>query len=295
MREIFCVFDIWVPALSVESFEQAYQDIARLLGIRSVSEKDEDVKELVRRHLSATSAGRWLLIVDNADDTGILEGSETAAGLLEYLPESDLGLTIFTTRNHEVAQSLVGSDVVEVERIDQQEAMGLLVRSVVRKDLLNYIANRIELLNELDCLPLAIAQAAAYMNVNKVSTSKYLQLLQSTEQDAVQILNTQIRDSTRYKQAASAVAKTWIVLFQQIVKRDLVAAELLYFMSCIEWKAIPHSILPEAESEARITSAVGMLCSYSFLTKRQDEKTYDMHRSVHLAARIWNSRHGRPT
>ena len=132
----------------MESFEQAYREIAKTVGIRSVSNEEEDVKEAVRRYLSATSAGKWLLIVDNADDMDILEESGTAAGLLQYLPESDLGLlqylpesdlglTIFTTRRYEVAQSLVGSGVVEVERMEQEEAMKLLERSVVRKELLN--------------------------------------------------------------------------------------------------------------------------------------------------------------
>ena len=203
-RPEFSVF--WVPALSVESFEQAYREIAKTVGIRSVSNEEEDVKEAVRRYLSATSAGKWLLIVDNADDMDILEESGTAAGLLQYLPESDLGLTIFTTRRYEVAQSLVVSGVVEVERMEQEEAMKLLERSVVRKELLNDNATTTELLKELDFLPLAITQAAAYLNVNRVSTRKYLQHLRSMEQNAVHVLSRDIRDGTRYKQAANAVA-----------------------------------------------------------------------------------------
>ena len=127
----------WAPALRAERFELARREIAGVLGIRSASNEKEDVKEVVRRHLGTTSASKWLLIVDNADDMGILEGTETAAGLLEYLPESDLGLTIFTTRSYEVAQSLVGSDVVEVERMGQEDAMSLLERSVGRKELVS--------------------------------------------------------------------------------------------------------------------------------------------------------------
>ena len=286
----FSVF--WVPALSVESFEQAYREIARVWEIGSVSNEQEDVKELVRRHLSATSAGKWLLVIDNADDLNILEGSETVAGLLEYLPESDLGLTIFTTRSHEEAQSLVGGDVVEIERMDQGEAMSLLERSVTRKDLVRNGALAVELLNELDCLPLAITQAAAYMNAKRESLSQYLRLIRSTEQDAVHILSTEIRDSTRYKQAASAVATTWVVSFKQIVQQDPIAADLPYFMSCIEWKAIPRSILPQTQPEARTASAIGTLCSYSFLSNRPDEQTCDMHQLVHLAIRVWHDREG---
>ena len=286
----FSVF--WVPALSVESFEQAYGEIASMLGIRSASNEEEDVKEVVRRHLSATSAGRWLLIVDNADDMDMLEESETAADLLEYLPESDLGLTIFTTRSYEVAQSLVGSDMVEINRMLPEEAMTMLEQAVISKESLDDETIRSELLVELDNLPLAITQAAAYVNVNRISISDYVDLVKSTEQNVVEVMSTEIRDNKRYKQAANAVATTWIISFQQIVDRDADAAGLLRFMSCIEWKAIPESILPRIEPEARMTGAVGKLCSYSFLAKRHKEKTYDMHRLVHLAARIWDDRYG---
>ena len=286
----FSVF--WVSALSMESFERAYGKIAGVLGIRSASNEKEDVKEVVQRHLSTTSAGRWLLVVDNADDMEILEESDTIASLLEYLPESELGLTIFTTRSHEVAQWLVGSDVVEVKKMDQEETMNLLRKSVFQKDLVSNTGIATELLNELESLPLAITQAAGYMNVNKVPAVKYLHLLRSTEQDAVYILSTEMRDGTRYKDAASAVAKTWIVSFQQVVQQDPDAADLMRYISCIEWKGIPESILPRVEPEARMTSALGMLHSYSFVTRRPDGETYDMHRLVHLAIRVWHSREG---
>ena len=41
---------------------------------------------------------------------------------------------------------------------------------------------------------------------------------------------------------------------------------------------------------ARMASAMGTLLSYSFVTKRQDGATYDMHRLVHSAIRVWHGR-----
>jgi len=40
----------------------------------------------------------------------------------------------------------------------------------------------------LTCLPLAIAQAAAYLNRNYMSVAGYMQLLRSTEQDFVALM-----------------------------------------------------------------------------------------------------------
>jgi hypothetical protein len=69
----------WVPALSAATFEQAYVEIARVLRVKKRSE-EEDLKELVRRHLSSDAAGPWLLILDNADDM------EMVRNVTQYLP-----------------------------------------------------------------------------------------------------------------------------------------------------------------------------------------------------------------
>jgi hypothetical protein len=66
-----------------------------------------------------------------------------------------------------------------------------------------------------------------------------------------------------------------------------VAADLLAFISCIEWKAIRRSILPVVQPAAHMEISIGTLCSYSFLEERDDGEKLDMHRLVHLAARIW--------
>jgi tetratricopeptide (TPR) repeat protein len=282
----------WVPAVSFETFEQAYREMARLLEITDATGGNEDVKELVRRHLSAEKASKWVLVVDNADDMDILYGSGGKDGILQYLPESESGSTVFTTRDAYVAQSLAGSDVIEVAKMAHPEALHVLRNALIRKDVLRDEATTTRLMTELDYLPLATTQAAAYMNCNKVSLLGYLDLLKGTEQDIVQIMSTEIRDHTRYEQASSAVAKTWLVSFEQVVQRDADAADLLRYISCIEWKSIPQSILPSIKPAARMMSAIGTLCSYSFITPRDDEGKYDMHRLVHVAARIWLRQEG---
>jgi hypothetical protein len=123
------------------------------------------------------------------------------------------------------------------------------------------------LLTELEYIPLAITQAAAYINTNKSSISDYLRLLKNTEQDAVTILSTDFGDKTRYPNLPNAVAKTWMITINKIMEHNSLAAYILAFISCIEWRAIPYSILPTAHPEARLAGAVGMLCSYSFLEK----------------------------
>ena len=293
VKEDYPEFSIfWVQASSMETFEQACTEIARALGIHERQESKEDVKVLVRQRLCAKSAGKWLLIVDNADDLDLLCGLEQTEGLQALLPESDDGLIIFTTRHGGVAQRLAGSDVVEISKMTGQETMDLLEKLLVQKSP-SYKHEMMNLLAELEYLPLAITQAAAFINTNKSSISEYLRLLKSTEQDAVAIMSTDFGDKTRYQNLTNAIAKTWTITFNKILKHDPLAADLLAFISRIDWRAIPCSILPRAYPEARLAIAIGTLRSYSFLERRDDGMKLDMHRLVHLATKIWISQKGR--
>jgi tetratricopeptide (TPR) repeat protein len=279
---------LWIPALSMESVEQAYREIERTWDISRAKDEKEDVKELVRRRLTNKDAGKWLLVVDNADDMDLLFGTEDSHGIMDYLPQSENGLVLFTTRHQNAAVSLADGNVIELDQMDEKEAVSFLEKTLIREELLNNKTSMVELLDELSYLPLAIVQAAAYLNINKNTViSDYLLLLRSSDQDMVSLLSQEFRDSTRYKSSANAVAKTWLISFDQISNRDILAADLLAFISSIEWKEIPRLILPSVQPEERMVRALGTLCAYSFITKRENEEIYDMHRLVHLAIGIW--------
>ncbi|KAF2628795.1 HET-domain-containing protein [Macroventuria anomochaeta] len=302
VRETMSAISIfWMPALSMESFEQACVAVAAALHISQAETGEDDAKELVKEYLSADQVGPWLLVLDNADDHDTLYGTEYAAGIIDYLPESEKGMTVFTTRVQELAVSLTQSDVLELGSMSRPDATNFLEKSLIKKTLTEGREEVEELLDELACLPLAIAQAAAYLNMNRTTITKYLRLLRHTEQDTISLMSKEFRDQTRYKGSANAVASTWVVSFSQLRERDVVAADLLAFMSCIEWKAIPQSLLPKVQLQERMEEAIGTLCGYSFVSRRGGNNTgeidggeewYDLHRLVHLATRVWVNKHG---
>ncbi|KZM25138.1 ADP binding [Ascochyta rabiei] len=258
----------WAPAVSIESFEQACAEIARVLHIPQAQDGKDDVKELVRTWLSSSRVSRWLMVVDNADDPDIFFGTEQSKGIVDYLPKSERSVIVYTTRTPGVAEKTRG-DVIRLEAMGLQDARELLTKSLAMRNLLgeNPASTKLvdELLDELMCLPLAIAQAAAYLNRNRMPITKYLQLLRSTEQDLVSVMSREFHDDTRYRNSANAVATTWVVSFNLIRKQNTLAASLLQFMACVEWKAIPPSLLPRVQSEAQMEEAIGTLCGYSFL------------------------------
>ncbi|KAL2141563.1 hypothetical protein VTI28DRAFT_2213 [Corynascus sepedonium] len=269
-RPEFSIF--WVPALSNATFEQAFAAMAKKLPIQSGGD-DDDFKESVRRYLSSETAGPWLLVVDNADDKDILFGSaDMPGGINAYLPESDDGLILFTTRSREVAVSVTGSDVIELHEMDPLEAADYLEKSLIQKEMVRDKVATAELLKQLTYLPLAITQAAAYINIKQVPVAEYLELLHGTQQNFVSLMSKEFQDNTRYPESQNAVATTWLVSFDQIRKSDNAAADLLSFISCIEPKGIPQSLFPRFESTQQLVDAIGTLCAYAFLTRRGDSK-----------------------
>jgi hypothetical protein len=155
--------------------------------------------------------------------------------------------------------------MVELSEMNVEEAKSLLTKRLVRKDSLDDEKGVTALLEQLTYLPLAITQAGAYLNRNRVSIATYLELLRGTEQDVVGLMSREFHDSTRYQGSGNAVATTWLVSFHQIQKSDAAAADLLSFLSCIEAKAIPQSLLPPLPSEEAMVYATGTLDGYAFL------------------------------
>ncbi|KAJ6028290.1 hypothetical protein N7540_003866 [Penicillium herquei] len=271
----------WVPALSMESFEQACSQIAKELQIPHTSD-DGSPMELVCRQLSSDKAGKWLFIVDNADNIDLLFDD-----LDQYFPSSEQGITLLTTRSYDVAISFAGTDVFELQKMTPQEGMAFLAK-IVGKDLLSGDeSTSMQLLEELEFLPLAITQAAYYISRNKGTTTRYLELMHKTEKDRIRLAKRDFHDSTRYRKNSNAVATTWLISFSQIRDSDPSAADLLEFMSYLQPKAIPRSLLPLDSEEEDMDYAIGTLCNYGFLTRRDKEGMFDIHSLVQLSTRVW--------
>ncbi|KAJ5765200.1 hypothetical protein N7520_004759 [Penicillium odoratum] len=270
----------WAPAFSLESFEQACWQIAKELQIHQNLD-GESAMELVHRHLSSEKAGKWLFIVDNADDLDLLFDE-----LNQYLPASKKGVTFLTTRSREVAVSFAEKDIVELHKMTTKEGITFLAKSL-GEDLLSDEKLTIQLLEQLNLLPLAIAQAAHYICRNNGTIARYLELMHITEEDRMRLASRDFRDSTRYRKMPNAVTATWLISFNHIKSFDPSAADLLEYISYLEPKAIPRSILPILNTEEEMDFAIGTLCSYGFLTRRHNKDMFDIHSLVQLSTRVW--------
>ncbi len=286
---------IWISTVNMESLHQSYLDVARQLGIPGFKDDKADVKRIVQAHLSKESAGPWLLVFDNADDLDMwiskagpgLQPEQRSHPLINYLPKSKQGAVIFTTRNRKIAVKLAQQNVMDVPAMREDAATQLLMKCLVNTDLAKSQQDTSALLSQLTYLPLAIIQAAAYINENAISLADYLSLLAKQEEEVIDLLSEEFEDDGRYRDIKNPVATTWLVSFDQIQRRDQLAANYLSFMACIEPKDIPKSLLPPGSSRKQEVDAIGTLTAYSFVNKRPADECFDIHRLVHLATRNW--------
>lgn len=272
----------WMPATNTESLQQAFIDIGRQLRVLGMEKEQAKAKELVKHYLSQDISGQWLLVVDNIDDMEIWNNE-----LKGWLPSSQRGYIVCTTRNRKVAVEIVAANVIEVLEMDGEVAMELLSKSLIDQKLLSHHQDAQKLLEQLTFLPLAIVQATAYINKNGITFLDYLSLLEEQEQDVVELLSEDFEDDCRYQDVKNPVATTWLISFEQIQRLDPLAADYLSFMSCVAPKDIPQSLLPPGPSRKKETDATGTLNAYSFVSRRPANDALDIHRLVQLATRSW--------
>lgn len=286
---------IWIPAASRESLEQGFLNAAKRLGIPGCESKDADARTLLFEHLTGDEAGQWLLIFDNADDTKMwmeTNPQSESKQLVDQLPTSPRGSIVFTSRDKQLAIKLVGNKIVKVDEMTEADSLELLEKLLIDRTLVHtQREDAATLVARLTCLPLAIAQAASYINSNEITLSVYMALMQKQEQVEIQLLSQEFEDRGRYRETANPIAMTWLISFQRIQESDKIAAEYLFFMACVDSKDIPLSMLPP-RSELEHIQAMGTLRSYDFVTMQVGNEAVSLHRLVHLAMRNWLRKEG---
>ncbi|RMZ47111.1 hypothetical protein AFCA_007013 [Aspergillus flavus] len=276
----------WIPVTSVESMLEAYSQIAKELQIPNVGIETKDIQNIVQHRLSQESSGRWLLVLDNADDISFW-ADKTKGTTTSNLPNSKHGSILFTTRSHKTAIRLAGRNIVTVKAMNSALAKNLLGNTLIDRSLLTDERATADLLQKLTYLPLAIVQAAAFINKNKMTLSEYISLHESTEESTIDILSQKFEDEGRYEDGKNSVATTWLISFEQIQASDTLAAEYLSLMACVDSKSIPRIFLSLTQSAAKSADAIGTLKAFAFIANHENNQLLDLHRLVHLAMRNW--------
>ncbi|KAL4805292.1 purine and uridine phosphorylase [Aspergillus unguis] len=271
----------WIPCTSIEMIEQSYINITRILGLEEDSAGSGGMKERLKTYLSQ-NVTKWLLVLDNVDDSRVWRYVKDA------LPQSEEGRILITSRSRKVAAESAFSNILRISEPNEEAALGMLKNKLADKSLLQDESATSALLERLAYLPLAITQAAAYLNWNeKYTVSKYLELLDKHESQAMDLLSTDFADEGRYTDKPNPVSSTWFVSFNQIMDLSELAIHYLRLMACVSRHDIPDRFLPSKTSEKEKLDALGLLGAFSFVTANHETGSSTMHRLVRLVTRNW--------
>jgi hypothetical protein len=198
----------WVPAVSRESFKQAYRNIATFLHIPGITENNADVKQLVKAWLSNEGSGPWLIVVNNADDVSVLLNLFNAESgtnrLIDYLLYSRKGSIVFTTRTRKAAVDLARSNVIELGELSEGEGKEVLRTRLPPDNQHLLVYDRLV----HSFLALAIAQAAAFINKNNSTLADYMSAFKDSEEDVIELLSEEFQDHGRYRDTKNPIATT---------------------------------------------------------------------------------------
>ena len=245
--------------------------IARKLGIPGIENPNVNIFHIICNWLSDEKHGSWLMVLDNVDDmeTFFTATSEipSAVGrehafLSAYLPKSPKGKIMITTRDTRVGERLTDRKKCIMVPLPQEKDAKILLRSKL-SEAFNWVdADALSLVKTLDCLPLAITQAAAFVNENYCTLQDYIEMLQASESDQIELLNEDLYDPRRDMDAPNSVVQTWKLSFNLVRKRRPRAAEILGLMAVLDRQGIPVSLLRgDGERSIDFTPAMGILRS----------------------------------
>ncbi|USP77112.1 kinesin [Curvularia clavata] len=242
----------WVYASNAVRFEQSYREIANRVKLTGREDPQTNIFELVYNWLCSTKQ-QWLLVLDNIDDSRFLLDHGTAnpttvsKPLRDYLQYGDRGSILVTTRNKETALELVEQrNVIMVEPLDKASAVALLRKKLgVQSNQQDNKSDVAELAAALECMPLAIVQAAAYISQRapRCSVEQYLEEFQRSEHEETSLLDYEAGQIRRDKEAKNSIIVTWQISFEHLRQIRSSATDLLSFMSFCDRQGIPEALI----------------------------------------------------
>nr|XP_036584474.1 Kinesin light chain 5 [Colletotrichum truncatum]KAF6793992.1 Kinesin light chain 5 [Colletotrichum truncatum] len=315
----------WVRGSTNATFEESYRSIADVLALPRRHDPGVNIAALVRDWLQREDAGAWLMIVDNVDDVTLLLSKDgiddsTPTPIASYLPHSDNGKILFTSRSRDAAERLTGSGktILEVPIMDKEQAL-LLLQNKLDQDIDEAAALR--LIHTLNRIPLAVNQAAAYIHKRspRVTIHSYLEEFQKSEKRKGTLLRSDRGDIRRYKGVSNSIIITWQVTFEQIKREQPRASNLLSLMSYFNAQNIPEYMLyrynsnplkpkesddndkddddddhDEADDDHDFEDDLDMLRSYSLVSLSVVSGFCEMHSLVQFCTKEWISELGCP-
>ena len=159
----------WISAASELELRTEYAQIAARLGLPHDAGDAEGAMRAARRWLESSPDRRWLLVFDNADDPQVLKV------LQGWLPSGSPSGHMLVTSRARVLEALGLVSPLALATLPAAESTAFLLKRTGREQAgAGEVTGAAELARELDGLPLALEQAAAYVLDRDVPFAEYL-------------------------------------------------------------------------------------------------------------------------
>jgi tetratricopeptide (TPR) repeat protein len=276
----------WVAAETREALISGYATIAEALHLPEKEEPDQNLMlQAVQRWLRMHTD--WLLILDNADDLGLVQS---------FMPPVFGGQVLLTTREHATGRF---AHRVEIDTLTTENGALLLLRragvlsaqGALEEAAEQEIALTRQISEALGNLPLALDQAGAYIEETECGLLSYQRQYQQHQASLLQWRSKLASDHPE------PVATTWSLAFEKVEQANPLAADLLRFCAFLAPEAIPEEMLiagalelgpvlaPVASDAFLLDQAIATLRAYSLLARDPYTRTLTVHRLVQVVLR----------
>ncbi|KAF2705193.1 hypothetical protein K504DRAFT_388600, partial [Pleomassaria siparia CBS 279.74] len=240
----------WLNIKNKASVKQSYSRIAerilqehpsasQLGGIKDDSPLDDKVAA-VKRWLEYSKNTHWLMVFDNYDNPKTSGNTiPGAVDISEFLPKAYHGSIIVTTRSSNVS---VGQRIRVGKLKDVRDSLQIVSDSSCRKGVIDD-PSAIELVEELDGLPLALATAGAYLNQCSTSIADYLRLYR-TSWEKLQRTSPQIKSYEDRK-----LYSTWQLSLDHVMQQNRNSAMLLRLWAYFDNQDLWFELLEEGSND----------------------------------------------
>ncbi|MBW4693914.1 MAG: tetratricopeptide repeat protein [Lyngbya sp. HA4199-MV5] len=282
MRAYEWVF--WVTADTELTLVTGLADIGRSLNLRegTLEELATQTKQWLLTH------DRWLLIFDNADESEIVK---------PWLPRNPHGHILLTSRAQQFVRLGIKAPIVVPSLTLEASLWFLFERTGRPVYVCNWVTKTIDLeftaaealARALDGLPLALEQAAAYIQQTNRTFAVYWQYYQQQQLTLLE------RGKPETGDYPKSIATTWLLNFQAVAERSPASGPLLQLSAVLAPDGIPEWLLLQGATALGLTDCtddwalgeqLGALANFSLIQREPGKHYYQIHRMVQAA--VWH-------
>ncbi|KAA8903433.1 hypothetical protein FN846DRAFT_813895 [Sphaerosporella brunnea] len=225
----------WIHGNSEQTFKAGYLEIRRKASLIVTGDNEEERLDGVKSWLESSQSRDWVMVIDNFDDIDLK--------VQKYIPV-ERGTILFTTRDKRLIGHegyLSPNEGVELAAMSDQEAFETFTK-LLGNSVETHPEVCMQLLSLFENLPLAIAQAAAYIRETNTEIPEYLKLFKEYEPTERNLLNEAL-PAMGDNSEERAVMTTWKITVDRIQQTSPDSVRLLELLSFLGPDDIPQELI----------------------------------------------------